>query len=96
VFETAVADLRLETPEGEAKHLYPGNMDLAAILVNYIKATTLAKGHIGVGIEYFKSDPLIQRLFTCLGKVSPLLLQEFQEERKRAELMFDEAVKQLK
>lgn len=44
VFETALSEMKLDTPEGETRHLHPGNNDLAAILVNYIKAHTLAKG----------------------------------------------------
>ncbi len=46
-----------------------------------------------MGIEFFKQDPLNQTLLTYLGKVSQSTLQEFSEERKRAEIMFDEAVK---
>ena len=37
IFESALSDLKLDTPEGEQKHLYTGNNDLASLLVNYIK-----------------------------------------------------------
>jgi hypothetical protein len=49
-----------------------------------------------MGVEFFKSEPLNVKLFTYLGKVSQQGIQEFFEERKRAENMFDEACKQVK
>ena len=57
IFESALNELKLETAEGEAKHLYAGNNDLASLLVNYIKCNTL-RGGCGMGLEYFKSDPV--------------------------------------
>ncbi len=76
--------------------MYNGNQDLAALLVNYIKCYSIARGGCGMGLEFFKSEPLNQKLFTYLGKINQPVLQEFFEERKRAESMFDEAVKLLK
>lgn len=93
IFESALNELKLDTPEGDSKHLYSGNNDLAALLINYIKCHSIAKGGCGLGIEFFKSEALNVRLFTYLGKVSQQGISEFFEERKRTETMFDEAVK---
>ena len=90
VYESAFNDLKLDTPEGELKHLYSGNQDLTALLVNYIKCNAIVKGGSG-GLEFFKSDPLNQTLFTYLGKVNTQSLHEFLDERKKAENIFDEA-----
>ena len=54
IFESAISELKLDTPEGEAKHLYQGNQDLASLLSNYIKCNSIAKGGCGLGIEFFK------------------------------------------
>lgn len=96
IFESAMGELKLDTPEGDAKWLYPGNNDLAALLVNYVKCHSIARAGCGMGVEFFKSEPLNVKLFTYLQKVSQPSLQEFFEERKRAEAMFDEAVKLVK
>jgi len=56
IFESAVAELRLDTAEGEAKHLYPGNQDLAALITNYVKCNSIVKGGCGLGIDFFKQD----------------------------------------
>ena len=58
VYESALSEMRLDTPDGEAKHLYPGNADLASMLVNYIKCNAIARGGCGMGIEFLKSEPL--------------------------------------
>ena len=94
IFESALTELKLDTPEGEAHHLYVGNNDLASLLVNYIKCNTIRAG-CGQGNEFFKTDPLNQKLFTYLGRINQGLIGEFFEERKTAENMFDEAVKQM-
>jgi hypothetical protein len=70
IFENAINELRLETPEGESKHLYAGNVDLACLLVNYVKCNAVARGGCGMGVDFLKAEPLNQRLFTYLGKVS--------------------------
>ena len=94
IFESALADLKLDTPEGEAKQLYVGNNDLASLLVNYIKCNTMRNG-MGLGNEYYKNDDLNKRLFIYLGKINQGMLGEFFEERKKAESMFEEALKQV-
>eukprot|EP00347_Sterkiella_histriomuscorum_P010580 403375732 len=94
IFESALNDLQLDTPEGEAKHLYVGNNDLASLLTNYIKCNTMRNG-LGQGNDYFKSDELNKRLFIYLGKINQGLLAEFFEERKKASDMFDSALKQV-
>jgi len=96
VFESAVNEMKLETSDGEAKHLFQGNADLSSLLVNYVKCDAITRGGCGLGVEFLKNDPLNQKLFTYLGKVSAQSVQEFFEERKRAEQLFDEAVKQVK
>lgn len=88
--------MKLDSPEGELKHLYSGNQDLACMLVNFIKVNAVTKGQPGGGLEFFKADPINQKLFGYLSKVSQPLLQEFFEERKQAETMFDEALAKLK
>jgi len=95
IFESALTELRLDTSEGEARHLYPGNQDLAALLTNYVKCNSIVKGGCGLGIDFFKQDQLTTQLFTYLGKVSQAVLDEFKEDRKKAEAMFDEALKNL-
>lgn len=92
IFDIAVSELKLDTPEGEQKHLYSGNNDLSSILVNYIKCHTATSGS-GQGLEFFKSDPLNQKLFLYLGKINQQMLAGFFEERRAAESMFDDAVK---
>jgi hypothetical protein len=69
IFESALNDLKLDTPEGEQKHLYAGNYDLASLLLNNIKCNTIRSG-TGMGLEFFKNDPLNQKLFVYLGKVN--------------------------
>lgn len=66
IFETALLELKLETAEGQQKNLYPGNNDLAALLVNYIKCNTMKNGS-GMGLDFFKSDPLNLTLIGFLG-----------------------------
>jgi hypothetical protein len=39
---------------------------------------------------------LNQKLFSYISKMNPALFSEFFEERKKAEVMFDEAIKALK
>lgn len=92
IYESALNDLKLDTSEGEQAHLYLGNNDLASLLVNYIKCHYMLNG-CGQGNDFFKSNALSQKLFTYLGKVNQGLLSEFFEERKKAEVMFDEALK---
>lgn len=74
IFESAINELKLETPEGEAKYLFAGNQDLASLINNYIKCNSIVKGGCGMGIEFFKQEPLNQQLFTYLGKVSQPVL----------------------
>lgn len=52
-------------------------------------------GGCGLGLDFFKSDPLNQKLLVYLGKVNQAMFNEFFEERKKAENMFDEVVKNL-
>ena len=94
ICESALIELKVDNIDGEQKHLYTGNNDLAVLLVNYIKCNTL-RGGCGMGLEYFKTDPVNQKLIAYLGKVNQTMLTEFLEERKNAENMFDDAVKQL-
>ena len=56
IFESALVELKLDTSDGEAKHLYNGNQDLSSLLVNYIKCNSIVKG--ASGMDFFKSDPL--------------------------------------
>jgi len=93
IFESALSELKLDTPDGETKWLYVGNQDLSVLLVNYIKCYSIAKGGCGMGLEFFKTDQDVQKLFAYLGKINQSMLQEFSEERKKAEAMFDEALK---
>jgi hypothetical protein len=69
IFESAVNELKLDTPEGEQKYLYAGNNDLGSLLVNYIKCHTVRSG-TGQGLDFFKNDPLNQKLIVYLGKVN--------------------------
>ena len=74
--------------------MYPGNNDLSSLLINYLKCNCIAKGGCGANpIEFFKSDPINQGLLTTIGKISQNGIQEFFEERKKTENLFDEAVK---
>ena len=71
IFESALAELKLETQEGEAKHLYPGNNDLTTLLINHLKCNCIVKGGCGANpIEFFKTDPINQSLLTTIGKIS--------------------------
>jgi hypothetical protein len=92
IFESALSDLKLDTAEGEQRHLYAGNNDLSSLIVNYIKCHTINSG-LGQGLEFFKSDPTNQKLLVYLGKINQQLLAGFFEERKLAESMFDDAVR---
>jgi hypothetical protein len=94
IFESALSDLKLDTPEGEQKHVFVGNNDLASLLVNYIKCNTMKTG-LGLGNEYFKTDELNKRLFIYLQKINQSMLPEFFEERKKADKMFEDALKQI-
>ena len=69
IFESALNELKLDTPEGESIHLYAGNNDLSSLLINYIKCNGMKNG-IGGGNEYFKTDELNKKLFTYLYKVN--------------------------
>jgi tetratricopeptide (TPR) repeat protein len=88
IFDSALNDLKLDTAEGEAGHLYNGNNDLSALLVNYIKCNVISNG-VGNGSEFLKNDELNKRLLGYLGKVNKELFTEFFEERKVAESKFD-------
>lgn len=57
IFESALSDLKLDTTEGEAAHLYQGNSDLSSLLVNYIKCHYTLHG-LGQGTDFFKGDQL--------------------------------------
>lgn len=93
IFESALNDhLKLTTKEGEAAHLYVGNNDLAALLVNYLKCIAINNG-AGNGNEFFKNDETCKRLLAYLAKVNKELCSEFFEERKQAEARFDQALK---
>mmetsp|Transcript_3834 Transcript_3834/g.3765 ORF Transcript_3834/g.3765 Transcript_3834/m.3765 type:complete len:101 (-) Transcript_3834:28-330(-) len=94
IFENALNDLQLDTPEGEASHLYNGNNDLAALLINYIKCSAINQG-FGNSNEYFTEDELMKKLLGYLQKVGKDIFTEFFEERKQAELKFDQALKQI-
>jgi hypothetical protein len=94
IFESALGELKIDTPESEAR--WAGNTDLAALLVNYVKCYSIARGGCGLGIDFFKSEALNVKLITLLGKISQPGIAEFFDERKRAEAMFDEAVKLVK
>ena len=69
IYECALNDLKLDTPEGEAEHLYPGNKDLSSLLINYIKCNGLQNG-LGGGNDFYKTDELNKRLFSLLYKVN--------------------------
>lgn len=47
-----------------------------------------------MGVDFFKQDPLNQKLFNYLSKISDC--QDFFDERKKSEAMFDEAIKHIK
>jgi len=71
IFESAIGELKLDTPEGEAKHIYPGNADLTALLTNYIKCNCIVKGGCGSNaIEFLKTDPANVSALTTLGKIN--------------------------
>ena len=86
--------MKIDTNDGGALHLYHGNNDLSALILNYIKCNAISNG-FGNGTEYFKNDELNKKLFAYLLKVNKDLHNEFFEERKEAEDKFDEAVKSL-
>ena len=52
ILESALNDLKLDTPEGKQKYLFQGNNDLASLIVNYIKCNTIRAG-CGKGDEFF-------------------------------------------
>lgn len=94
IFESAISELKIDTPEGQARHIYATNHDLGSLLVNYIKCNSIVQGGCGMGVDFFKQDPLNQKLFNYLNKVSDV--QDFFDERKKSEAMFDEAIKHIK
>ena len=69
IFESALNELRLDTPEGEAENLYAGNSELSSLLINYIKCHGVKNG-IGLGSDFFKGDELSKKLFFYLSKVN--------------------------
>ena len=71
-------------------------MDLQALLVNYVKCYSIARGGVGMGVDFLKADALTQKLFALIGKLNAQAVQEYFGERKAAEDMFDQAVKSLK
>ena len=44
ILESAINDLKLDTPDGEKVHLHINNNDLASLLVNYIKCNAIKNG----------------------------------------------------
>merc|ERR1712228_1066478 len=93
IFENAVNELQLDTPEGE-KLLVQKNPDLGCLLYNYLKCLNLKNGQ-GQGIEYFKNDPTTKQLFGYLVKIDQDMGKSIFEERGRAEEMFDQALSRL-
>ena len=89
IFESALNDLKLDSKDGET-NLYNGNNDLAALLVNYIKCNQI---HNCYSQEFLKTDEKHKILIGYLQKVNVLMFNEMIEERKKAEIEFDEAVK---
>ena len=69
IFESALNELKITDANGEATHLYKGNNDLAALLVNYIKCNAIFNG-FGTGSDYFRNDELNKKLFGYLQKVN--------------------------
>ena len=90
VFEEAVSDLKLESEEGQALLARGDQPDIAYLMVNYIKCNTLKNGQ-GLGLEFFKTDPININMFVHLKKMQSVCAQEFIVERQRCEAMFDEA-----
>ena len=74
--------------------MHAGNNDLGSLLVNYINCNTIKNG-VAIGTEFLKSDELNKKLFEYLKRVSPGLATGIIEDRKQAENMFNEALKQL-
>jgi hypothetical protein len=90
VFEEAVKSLSLDTEEGQALLSRGDQPDIAYLMVNYIKCNTLKNGQ-GLGLEFFKTDPVNVNCFIHLKKMQSGSAQEFIVERQRCEAMFDEA-----
>lgn len=72
--------------------MHQGNNDLASLLINYIQCNTIKNG-VGMGTEFLKTDDLNKKLFGYLLKVNQSLANELIEDRKHAEQMFNEAIK---
>jgi hypothetical protein len=65
IFSNALNELKLETEEGQEKHLSVGNQDLACLIYNYIKCNAIKNGQ-GEGSNFFKNDALSKQLFGFL------------------------------
>jgi hypothetical protein len=76
IFESALAELKLDSQEGEQAHLFAGNNDLAALLINYLKCNAMRWG-VGRGGDFLKSDPLSSQLLGYLSRVNQGLIGEF-------------------
>lgn len=57
IFESALGGLNLDSEEGQTRHLFSGNTDLASLIVNYVKCSAINDG-FGHSSEYYKTNPL--------------------------------------
>jgi hypothetical protein len=94
IFESAINELKLDSTDEQSNHLFVGNNDLACLIVNYIKCLAIQNGCCNEA-DYFKENDKNKKLFSYLQKVNPSVYNEFFEERKSAEMMFNEALKQI-
>ncbi len=83
IFESAITELRLDTPD-ESKDICPGNKDVAALLSSYLKCASIVDG------SDYQNDEFLKKLAMHLKKINPK--DTFFIERAVAEQMFDQAV----
>lgn len=76
VFEEAVKELKLDSEAGAALLAKGDQPDISCLLVNYIKCNTLKNGQ-GMGMDFFKNDPLNRTLFSYLVKMKAPIASEF-------------------
>ena len=76
VYESAISDLKLDTPE-ESKDICPGNRDAAALFVNYLKCSSIVDG------TDWQTDETLKKIAAYLKKINPK--DPFFKERAAAE-----------
>lgn len=94
IFENALIELKLDSEDGQERHLTVGNSDLGCLLFNYAKCHTIRHG-LAEGRAFQEKDKLARQLLGFLERMESPLLEHFWAERQEAETMFDQAVKSM-